>query len=765
MKISLQIKIVLFVIIGVIVGGSITFYIVDKGTSNALQKSISSNLAAATKQTSNKIDRFLYERLVDVEQVTGREQVQRYVNDPKVRTADFSAQLIRQLSDFKVLAGTWADITLVDTKENVVLTTDEPKLADKLVHQTEFQSPYTKALAGEVGYSDVILEGTSGVPIMLFMAPIRNVSNETQPIVGVLVGELAWPSTLEILKDIGGNTQAQIVNTQGKFLGDSGAEAADEGLILRKDYSNTEVFKRAQNKDQISAILPGTNDKKKQYLTATTKENGYLSYEGNNWYLIVQEPADVAFAPAKALAQEFVPLYVVALLLAIVCFLIINDFMVLRPLNRLRVAALLLAAGDFSQRIKIRARDEIGELGQSFNNMAEGLQLSAQKLHEEHARLKASIDSLDIGLLMTFREDNTISYNAILPRILGLELDGSDHETARLTLDQLGQKLLPSKVDLLAAIQNCQNQGKYFDLSEITYGTKILRIFGAPITTENHTIIGAVVLFEDITDAKILERSKDEFFSIASHELRTPLTSIKGNTSMILDYYKEVLKDDQLREMIDDVHTSAIRLIGIVNDFLDASRLEQGKMSFAYESTNIEEIIESVVYEMKAVLNEKHIYLKLDKLTLNELPPVWVDKNRLKQVVYNLVGNAAKFTEEGGITISAKLEPDHQFVKVLVIDTGRGMTPESQTLLFHKFQQASSSLLTRDTTRGTGLGLYISKMIVENMGGKVSLEESVEGKGSVFSFTLPLATHEQMTPAAPKAKTDTITVTSPSSKP
>jgi len=180
-------------------------------------------------------------------------------------------------------------------------------------------------------------------------------------------------------------------------------------------------------------------------------------------------------------------------------------------------------------------------------------------------------------------------------------------------------------------------------------------------------------------------------------------------------------------------------------------------MNFNYASISVEKVIEGVAYEMKNVLAEKKIYLKVDKLTLDSLPLVWVDENRLKQVVYNLVGNASKFTDKGSITISASLSADKKFVKVLVVDTGRGMTPESQQLLFHKFQQASSSLLTRDTTRGTGLGLYISKMIIENMGGTIALEESIEGKGTTFSFTVPVGTLERQAVKVRTNVTDSTT--------
>jgi PAS domain S-box-containing protein len=377
------------------------------------------------------------------------------------------------------------------------------------------------------------------------------------------------------------------------------------------------------------------------------------------------------------------------------------------------------------------------------------------QFNAEHARLQSAINSLDVGLLMTFHDNNTISFNTMLQHMFGSYEATSESGELQLkfTLDMIEKKLMTSKFDLAKAIGDCQHTGKYFKADEITYGSRILSIFVSPIRTKNNIIIGTVILFNDITEAKILERSKDEFFSIASHELRTPLTGIKGNSSMILEYYKSILSDTQLKEMIEDIHTSSVRLIAIVNDFLDVSRLEQGKIKFSYAPISAEKVIESVAYEMKAVINEKRLYLKVDKLTLNTLPLIWVDENRLKQVVYNLVGNAVKFTTEGGISISAKLNSNKDLVKIMVTDTGRGMSQESQQLLFHKFQQAGSSLFTRDTTRGTGLGLYISKMIIEYMGGHIALEHSEPDKGSTFSFTVPVATAAQKASVLSSAQT------------
>jgi len=221
---------------------------------------------------------------------------------------------------------------------------------------------------------------------------------------------------------------------------------------------------------------------------------------------------------------------------------------------------------------------------------------------------------------------------------------------------------------------------------------------------------------------------------------------------MMLSYYNDTLKDPSLHEMVEDIHTSSVRLIEIVNDFLDTSRLEQGKIQFKLQAFAVDKIIEQVAYEMTAVLKQKKLsfHTQYTTKTLGGLPLVYADPDRTKQIIYNLVGNAAKFTDSGQITLSTQTEG--KFLKISVHDTGRGISPEGQKLLFHKFQQAGDSLLTRDTTRGTGLGLYISKLLVQGMGGQINLEKSSRS-GTTFFFTLPLATNQGVA-AAPSSPSD-----------
>jgi signal transduction histidine kinase len=400
--------------------------------------------------------------------------------------------------------------------------------------------------------------------------------------------------------------------------------------------------------------------------------------------------------------------------------------------------------GDLNQKIEVASADEIGTLGTAFNQMVINLKQKIEQLHGEQVKLQASINSLSVGYIMVDRDRNIAVINHTAKQAF-CALESSPLATIdSCTLGHIADQL-KSAVDLRALIDQCFAQKKPVFAREVSFKNRYLKIFITPIITIG--VIGAVVLIDDITEAKLLERSKDEFFSIASHELRTPLTAIRGNTSMIKEFYTEKLTDPELKDMVEDIHESSIRLIGIVNDFLDMSRLEQGKMEFKKESVNIVDLIKSVVSEYQVTGTQKHVVLNFLEPTPPVNPMAFTDKNKTKQVVINLIGNALKFTEHGAITIRLQLLPGN--IKVLVSDTGRGISVANQNLLFRKFQQANTSLLTRDTTKGTGLGLYISRLLIEGLKGTIKLEGSVEGKGTTFSFTLPLATTEQLKATAP----------------
>lgn len=188
-----------------------------------------------------------------------------------------------------------------------------------------------------------------------------------------------------------------------------------------------------------------------------------------------------------------------------------------------------------------------------------------------------------------------------------------------------------------------------------------------------------------------------------------------------------------------------MRLIGIVNDFLDSSRLEQGKLTYNLTSVAIVPLMATIQRSLAPLLQETKNTLTVEKL--DDIPPIYADNARLQQILLNIIGNAVKYNTGAHITVAAQVKA--RSVQIVVTDTGKGISPENQNLLFHKFQQATDSILTRANTQGTGLGLYISRLLAKQMGGDVELLHSELDQGSSFAVTMPLATASQMK-SAPK---------------
>lgn len=380
------------------------------------------------------------------------------------------------------------------------------------------------------------------------------------------------------------------------------------------------------------------------------------------------------------------------------------------------------------------------------------LQAKDRQFKAEQARFQSSINSINVGFMVTDSAPEILNVNTAAKQILfGSHVPGvpsilrESPSNFNFTIQEIDRRL-NGAFSLQDSLRQCLTD-KTTITRDFAFDNLYLHLFMTPIVVlEGRSgleleIIGTVVLIEDVTQETILERSKEEFFSIASHELRTPLTAIRGNIAMIKDLFRGQIREPVMKEMIEDIYASSIRLINIVNDFLDASRLEQGRIQYKRASFNVAELTREAVRELTPLASQKGIFLESDNP--GNLPQVLADRERVKQVIINLIGNALKFTAKGGIRVSFSLEAG--MVKVSVADTGLGIPPENQRLLFHKFQQAGNNILTRDVG-GTGLGLYISKLMVEALGGKIFLERSEPGLGSVFSFTLP--------PAGPIRTTD-----------
>jgi signal transduction histidine kinase len=223
-------------------------------------------------------------------------------------------------------------------------------------------------------------------------------------------------------------------------------------------------------------------------------------------------------------------------------------------------------------------------------------------------------------------------------------------------------------------------------------------------------------------------RLKTEFVSMVSHELRTPLTSIQGYAELLLE---EERIGEAHRESLTAVKKNSDRMLGLINDLLDLSRMEAGRLDLHRTSLDLAGLIAEVAGSLRPLIETKRQRLRLD---LGEaLPAVWADADRVTQILTNLISNAHKYTlAEGSITVGARR--DDGFVRVDVSDTGIGLSPEDQAQLFTKFFRAHN--LSIQAGAGTGLGLVITRLLVELHGGRITVR-SAPGQGSTFSFSLP----------------------------
>ncbi len=250
-----------------------------------------------------------------------------------------------------------------------------------------------------------------------------------------------------------------------------------------------------------------------------------------------------------------------------------------------------------------------------------------------------------------------------------------------------------------------------------------------------------------VMEMREVDRVKSQFLANMSHELRTPLNSIIGFSRVILKGIDGPITELQQQDLT-AIYNSGQHLLGLINDILDSAKIEAGKMELAFDEVNMADITSSVLSTMTGLVKDKPVQLK--SIIDPNLPTVRADTIRIRQVMINLLSNAAKFTDEGDIIVAVGLKPGptgRREMRVSVTDNGQGISPEDQTKLFQAFSQVDDSPTRK--TGGTGLGLSICQELVKMHGGRIWVDSEV-GKGSTFSFTLPLFRKEKESEETPR---------------
>ncbi len=297
---------------------------------------------------------------------------------------------------------------------------------------------------------------------------------------------------------------------------------------------------------------------------------------------------------------------------------------------------------------------------------------------------------------------------------------------------------------LTFAGDNYQSAGGDFELTSPILRTLVW--YSAPVFAHDGADVGRLFVFRDATREREADRMKTEFVSLVSHEFRTPMTSVRGFTDLLLDGEAGPL-DPHVQEYLEIIKFNADRLISLINDVLDITRIEAGYVKLRREIFSLGTIIDSIVQTMYPLIEGRRQCLVIR--VAQDLPSVWVDLERMTQIITNLVGNASKYTPNGGeVTVEAHLvdniddlpsgAPGNIFLPAVLVgvhDTGMGIAPQDQSLLFTRFYRTEQA--SRRQIAGTGLGLTIVKSFVELHGGHVWVHSEIDN-GSSFYFTIPL---------------------------
>lgn len=289
----------------------------------------------------------------------------------------------------------------------------------------------------------------------------------------------------------------------------------------------------------------------------------------------------------------------------------------------------------------------------------------------------------------------------------------------------------------------------------------VLQILADQIAVAIENARAYTISLEAVEEMREADKMKSKFLANMSHELRTPLNSIIGFSRVILKGIDGPVTDIQQQDLT-AIYNSGQHLLRLINDLLDLSKIEAGKMEISFGDVNIAELVNSIMSTTTGLIKDKQ--LKIIRSIPADLPPIRGDSVRLRQVLLNLVSNAAKFTDHGSITIDASQQsgPHGQpEVIIRVSDTGQGISPEHQRKLFQPFSQVDDSPTRK--TGGTGLGLSISKSLVDMHGGRIGLEKSRLGEGSTFYFTVPVSANVP-TAVAPGAPSQAVLAIDPDSR-
>jgi signal transduction histidine kinase len=649
---------------------------------------------------------------------------------------------------------------------------------------------FTEAVAKKIYYGSVYFRRESEPYMTLSLAGTRRDA-------GVSIAEVNLKFIWDVVSQIkvGERGRAYVVDAQGRLIAHP-----DISLVLRNsDLSRLEQVKtaRAGNRTNSAEQVTEASDfQGRQVLTA------YAPIAPLGWLIFVDLPVSEAYAPLYQSLQRTALLLAGGLVLAMLAGLFLARRMVV-PIRTLRQGAARIGGGDLSQRISIKTGDELETLAEQFNDMAGRLKDSYSDLEKKveirTRELEQSNGELRALGEVSQAVNSTLDLKTVLETIVAKAVQLSGTEAGAIYVfdaakrefelkatsgmsDELIRMISEQHADFSEAVaQTVEHrvpvqvpdlrdepssalndimlragfrarlvipligvQGAVGALvvrrkvpGEFSKGTiNLLQTFAAQsvLAIENANLFHEIE--EKGHELQMASQHKSQFLANMSHELRTPLNAILGYTELIIDrVYGDI--PPKAIATLDRVQANGKHLLGLINDVLDLSKIEAGQLNLTLADYSVKDVVYNVFGAVESLANNKKIQLKVDMA--GELPQAHGDERRLTQVLFNLVGNAIKFTDTGEVAIKAS--SSNGSVTIAVRDTGPGISEADQAKIFEEFQQADSS--TTKEKGGTGLGLAIAKRIVEMHGGRLWVESQL-GQGATFSFMVPVNVESQV---------------------
>ena len=387
------------------------------------------------------------------------------------------------------------------------------------------------------------------------------------------------------------------------------------------------------------------------------------------------------------------------------------------PVQRLTRTAQRIAAGDFSQQPQAESADEIGNLTRTFGEMAKVLENTLAEVNGERNKLSTLFTYMADGVVAFDKSGHILHMNPAAQQMLGMEF---------------GPELIYTQVfpNLNVEESDLGEGGRYIEI-DYAANKRILKILLAMFGTAEDENSGIMAVLHDITEQKKLDSSRREFVANVSHELRTPLTNVKGYPETLLDAGDE-LDGEPRRNFLQVIYNESDRMTHIVKDLLTLSQLDYGKMDMEMSPIPVKLIVQNIASAM--LIEARGQGLTLETKLEEPLPLILADRNRMEQVIANIVSNAIKYNRPGGtVALSAFSQEDKVVIKVQ--DTGIGIPQEDIPRLFERFYRVDKA---RSRERGgTGLGLAIAKEIVEQHQGTIGVESQLDA-GTTVTITLPV---------------------------